>query len=172
MPTENTLEEMRALINTHIDKWVTAGKYVLPDVEECLEFIAVEAAEALQAKLRLNPVYVRNNPKPATMRDVAVELFDTMKMCIVYERITKQTLLTPIYKWDEENWNKILRHIISMTASAMLYPCHADYFAINHLLGGVYRDCSVIIIKLGFAPLDLAREKLHEMDTKRELGEE
>lgn len=73
------MNEMRVLVNGYIDKWVAAGKYFLPDTQECLEFIAVEAAEALQAKLRLNPIYVRNNPKSASTRDVAVELFDVEK---------------------------------------------------------------------------------------------
>lgn len=164
--SENTLNEMRALVNAHVDKWIAAGKYALPDVQECLEFVAAEAAEALQSKLRLNPIYTRNTPRPATERDIAVELFDTMKMCIVYERIADVPLAAlPPQRSDE--YKKGLRRIVGFAAKALVALDDNLSADVPVLLGRVYQRAHEIVVGLGFNPLEIAREKLREMDVKR-----
>ena len=162
------MNELRTLINAHIDKWVAAGKYSLPDVNDCLTFIGAEIFEMHDARMRLNPAYVRNNEKTAQERNVAIELFDAIKMCFVYERITGATL-KPI-NIELKNTNiKTMNHLAHLATSALTFN-DQDLQSTSHALIQELVSVGIRLMhKLGYDLMDIAREKLHKMDVKRGL---
>lgn len=165
------MNELRTLVNAHLDKWLAAGKYVLPEEHDCLEFIVTEAAEALQAKMRINPHYVRNNPMAASERDIAVELFDTMTMCLVYERVTGKMLHQVKTQLSETNFKSLHRIIHSAARALVVFDGQLSYHEYDKLecVSRAFQLAGMLIEKLGFALMEIAHEKLSRMDAKRQL---
>lgn len=160
------MNELRTLINTHIDKWIAAGKYALPDVNDCLTFIGMEIFEMHDARIRLNPAYTRNNEKAAQERNVAIELFDALKMCFVYERITGFTL-KPVNVELQGSNIRTMNHLAHLATGALTFN-DQNLESISHALIQELVSVGIRLMhKLGFDLMDIAREKLHEMDVKR-----
>jgi hypothetical protein len=75
------------LIRLHRIKWTRAGQWQDPNLGDCLDFMLTEVAEAIDKRLRLNPIYVRNNvaPEPSAM-DIGIEVFDAILMgCVALD---------------------------------------------------------------------------------------
>lgn len=71
---------IQELIRFHRNRWIANGDFGMPDLTDCLDFMSCEAAEAIDARLRLSSHYVRNNQKDGEYSKVAIECFDTIMM--------------------------------------------------------------------------------------------
>lgn len=188
--------QLRILVNLHIDQWIAAGNFFLPNEHDCLRFIVTEAVEALQAEMRINAKYVRNNPAETTGRDVAIELFDTMMMCLVFERITEKEF--PQETYEESFLENMIEDIITPTKEAaaaaksmgldfsklgsktldrIIYNAsralimfddksYFEFFDLLVVVSNVYHRALTLIKKMGCDPLEIAREKLERKSAK------
>jgi NTP pyrophosphatase (non-canonical NTP hydrolase) len=64
--------------------WQSIGQWQQPTAERALQFMVTEAGEALDALLRLDGGYTRNNPRPASWDKVDEEVADTLIMALRY----------------------------------------------------------------------------------------
>lgn len=79
-----TIQDM---VRRHYAKWIEVGKHTLPDLPDCLDFMATEVAEAIDKRLRQDGKYFRNNPKEfVSSVDIGIEIFDAIMMgCIALD---------------------------------------------------------------------------------------
>lgn len=75
--------DLQALINQYRAKWLEAGQWQDPTVEEALMFAASELGEAFDAHLRLKGGFVRNNERAAGEDRLAEEIWDFIFMGII-----------------------------------------------------------------------------------------
>jgi len=71
---------IQEIVRFHRNKWIQSGDFGMPDLKDCLDFMVCEAGEAIDARLRLDPKYVRNNEKDSAIYKIALELFDVIMM--------------------------------------------------------------------------------------------
>ena len=78
---------IQELVRLHRQKWSMAGQWQDPNLTDCLDFMATEVAEAIDKRLRLSAVYVRNNAEPPTSSlEMGIEIFDAIMMgCIALD---------------------------------------------------------------------------------------
>lgn len=68
------------LIRLHRNQWIIAQQFKMPNLADCLDFMVCEATEAIDARLRLDNSYVRNNDQDGERIKIAIECFDTIMM--------------------------------------------------------------------------------------------
>lgn len=66
------------------DYWQSIGQWGQPSPERALQFMVTEAAESLDALLRLDGSFTRNNPAEAGWQKVDEEVADTIIMGLRY----------------------------------------------------------------------------------------
>lgn len=71
---------IQELVRLHRDAWIASGDFGMPNLSDCLDFMACEAAEAIDARLRMSERYIRNNPENGEKHKIAIECFDTIMM--------------------------------------------------------------------------------------------
>lgn len=102
---DNSLHD---IVMIYVRRWIADGQFVMPDLVDSLDYMATEAAEAIQARLRAFPSkegYVRNNPGDATIHDIAEECFDTVLMAILTLELL-HVKLEDIAKWKLERMDE------------------------------------------------------------------
>lgn len=73
--------DIQELIRVHRQVWQNQGNFVPPSLADCLDFLISEAAEAIDARLRLQgSKYARGIAKETTPSDIAEELIDVIIM--------------------------------------------------------------------------------------------
>lgn len=84
------MNKLQAKIKSCYIKWASDGKYQVPDLADCLDFMTTEVAEAIDIRLRIKGGYVRNNIEQVTYDDIAIEIFDAIMMgCIALDLLGK-----------------------------------------------------------------------------------
>lgn len=80
------MNSLQAKIAVYRLRWIGRGKYVEPNLTDCLDFMATEVGEAIDKRLRLS-TYVRNNEKEEpTHEGIALEVFDVIMMgCVALD---------------------------------------------------------------------------------------
>ena len=88
-PAPSARFDLQGLIREYRQKWQAKGQWKDPDLADCLDFMITEVAEAIDIRLRLQPIgYVRNNPEQTApdRYDMAIEVFDAIMMgCIALD---------------------------------------------------------------------------------------
>jgi NTP pyrophosphatase (non-canonical NTP hydrolase) len=79
-PIDVIAQELHALG----EYWQTINQWAQPTPERALQFMVTEAGEALDALLRLDGQFVRNNPTAASLGKVDEEVADTIIMGLRY----------------------------------------------------------------------------------------
>ncbi|MHA2164158.1 MAG: hypothetical protein ACXABF_17235 [Candidatus Thorarchaeota archaeon] len=72
------------LIKSYREKWIAAGTWCDPDLDDCIMFLVEEVGEVVKKRLRQKLQYTRNNPHhtPADF-EIAIEVFDVIMMGII-----------------------------------------------------------------------------------------
>ncbi len=78
------LSAVQSEIKIIIEHWIENEGFFLPTQPDCLDFIATEAAEAIDARLRLGSGYLRNNPGRTTVHDIDNEVAQVIFMCLIW----------------------------------------------------------------------------------------
>ena len=94
----------------HFENLEMEGKWICPDLTDCLDFMACEVSEAMDLRLRRKN-YCRNNPRTTVVTDeeIATEIFDAILMGIIaVEEILGQDLLE-IAKAKLEEMNRRMK---------------------------------------------------------------
>lgn len=73
-------------VRLHRNRWIAQVGFKMPNIERAVAFMVTEAAEALDETLRLDPEFVRNNPRPLDVMALPLEIADTIIMaCTVLD---------------------------------------------------------------------------------------
>ncbi len=84
---DNESLNIQELVRSYYTQWIQVNKHVLPDLADCLDFMATEVSEAIELRLRRGP-YFRNNPRQEIPVDeeIGIEVFDAIMMgCIALD---------------------------------------------------------------------------------------
>ena len=95
------VDHIHDYVMNYVRRWIVNEQFVMPDLVDSLDYMATEAAEAIQARLRAFPNkegYVRNRPGDADVHDIAEECFDTVMMAILTLELL-HVKLEDIAKW-------------------------------------------------------------------------
>ena len=79
---------IQRLVRDYYTEWqLHGGRWGMPTLPDCLDFMMTEVAEAIDLRLRTMPVYIRNNPSNRPQpSDIATEIFDAIMMgCIALD---------------------------------------------------------------------------------------
>ena len=76
---------MQELTELFLKRWLEAESFVMPkDLDDCIKFIVSESVEAMDALMRVDDPYKRNNPRQVSLDNVDEEVADVIFMAIVY----------------------------------------------------------------------------------------
>jgi predicted HAD superfamily Cof-like phosphohydrolase len=77
------MQKEQKLVADLTKAWEEKDEWLTPCLTDSIDFVVTEAVEALEARLRMNPEYVRNHPAVTSLTDVAEELVDTIFQAFV-----------------------------------------------------------------------------------------
>lgn len=81
------------LIEMYVVDWQARGKFKLPGLLASAGFLVTEAAEALEAVLRQDPSYTRNNERES---DLGAELADVVFMACITAKVAGVDLVQAV----------------------------------------------------------------------------
>lgn len=90
---------LATLIEMYVADWLTRGQFAMPDLRDAIDFLVTEVGELVEARLRQNTAYVRNNDRQS---DLAAELADVVFMAHITAQVAGVDIVAAVEdKLDE-----------------------------------------------------------------------